>query len=62
MLKKHELDKNGDLVLTLSFDQKGVPSKSGKSLVHATTSGNTSVSLNGHGAVQIGINVYSAQK
>jgi len=46
----------GNLVtITLAFDKAGVPSKSGKSLVHATTRGNITVD----GGLSLGVDLCS---
>lgn len=50
--------KDGKLVITMDYDKKGSESMSGKSLVHASTRGNTPVSLDGK-VVKIGVNAYS---
>jgi hypothetical protein len=50
--------KDGKLVITMDYDKKGSASMSGKSLVHASTRGNTPVSLDGK-VVKIGVNAYS---
>lgn len=56
---KVEIVKN-NLVITIPFDKKGSQSASGKSLVHATTSGNktTEVEVDGKPLV-IGLNAYT---
>lgn len=53
--------KDGKAVITIDFDKKGIPSKSGKSMVHATTSGNQSVRI-GDSEYKLGINLYSTAK
>jgi hypothetical protein len=50
--------KEGKLVITLDYDKKGITSVSGKSMLHASTKGNTPVSLDGK-VVKIGVNAYS---
>jgi len=45
------------LQITLDYNGKGTPSKSGKSLVVASTNGNQSISLNNE-VVKIGVNVF----
>ena len=60
MLKNTSINKDGDLVLTLSLNKKCVTSKSGKSLVLSTTGGNQGVSIKDLGMVKIGVNVYKA--
>lgn len=52
--------KNGNLILTIPFSEKGRDSASGKTMVHATTSGNveSGVMVNGKPLV-IGVNAYT---
>jgi len=52
--------KNGKLVVTIDFDEKGQISASGKSRVHASTRGNqaTSTLVNGK-PLTIGLNAYT---
>jgi len=51
--------KNNAIVIELPFDKNGTPSKSGKSVVHATTSGNTAVGLPDGSQLSVGVNVFS---
>jgi len=49
---------NGDrLFLSLPYDKNGTGSKSGNSIIHATTSGNKQVVVDGR-VMNIGVNVY----
>lgn len=52
--------KTKTLTLTLPLDEKGRPSSSGKTIVHATTGGNmaTTVSVNGKPLI-VGVNAYT---
>ena len=53
---------NGNLVLTIPFDKKGVTSASGKSQVHASTRGNQPITIkDGKNTLLLsaGVNVYS---
>jgi hypothetical protein len=52
-----------NLILTLPFNPKGRSSKSGKSLVHASTDGNvaTTTEVNGKPLV-IGVNAYTLNR
>ena len=47
--------KGNIVTITLAFDKAGVPSKSGKSLVHATTRGNIAI----EGGLSLGVNLFS---
>lgn len=51
---------NGSLVLTLPLNPDGVPSSTGKSMVHATTRGNipTAAIVNGQPLV-VSVNAYT---
>lgn len=55
--------KGGNLIITVPFDEKGKASSSGKSLVHATSSGNreTEVKVNGK-PLYVGVNAYTSTK
>jgi len=47
--------KGNKVTIVLDFDKAGVPSKSGKSLVHATTRGNVAID----GGLSLGVNLFS---
>jgi hypothetical protein len=54
--------KDGNIVLTMPFDKKGISSASGKSTVHASTRGNQTVSVKDGKStlfLSAGVNVYS---
>ena len=51
--------KNGKIVLEIPFNAEGTPSKSGKSLVHATTSGNQAIALQDGTQLSVGLNVFA---
>jgi len=52
--------KGSDLVITIPFNKKGVASGSGKSMVHATTSGNKVTELEVNGKLLVlGLNAYT---
>lgn len=55
--------KGNDLVITIPFDKKGKDSASGKTNLHATTSGavKTEVEVNGK-PLQISLNAYTSKK
>ena len=50
--------KAGTVTLVLPLNAKPVPSKSGKSLILATTSGNIELGTHGGKAVRVGANIY----
>jgi len=52
--------KGNNLVITIPFDPKGAPSASGKTMVHSSTRGNasTTVEVNGKTLV-VGLNAYT---
>lgn len=50
--------KDGSIIIKLPYSEKGKESKSGKSLVHATTNGNKEYTVDGK-TLKIGINVFS---
>lgn len=55
--------KDGNLIITMPFDKKGTASGSGKSMVHATTSGNIELKVEGfEKPLKVGINVYTPKK
>ena len=49
---------NGKLIIELPVIDPPVPSKSGKTLIVATTHGNKRISVNGQGFITIGVNAY----
>ena len=49
--------KNGQITIVLPYDKNGKPSKSGKSKIHATTSGNQTIVVDGK-PLTIGVNAY----
>ena len=51
--------KGNKLTLELDYDESGNVSTTGKSLIHATTSGNLRTSLPNGQTVSIGVNVFS---
>lgn len=54
--------KDGKIVITMDYDRKGTPSKSGKTMVHASTRGNLPVSVKDgkdNKILSIGVNAYS---
>lgn len=55
--------KDGQLVITLPFDEAGQPSSSGKTTVHASTRGNqpTTVQVDGKTLI-VGVNAYTSKK
>ncbi|HZO54916.1 MAG TPA: hypothetical protein VFB63_19570 [Bryobacteraceae bacterium] len=53
--------KGNTLTITVDLSARLGPSKSGKSDLIATTSGNASVNAPGVGAVKIGLNVYTGR-
>ena len=50
--------KAGTITLVLPLNAKPVPSKSGKSLILASTGGNIELGVHGGKAVKVGANIY----
>jgi polysaccharide deacetylase 2 family uncharacterized protein YibQ len=51
--------KGNQIVITMPFDPKGTPSKTGKTMVVASTNGNQKVKAKGYDKeISIGCNVY----
>ena len=48
------------LTITVDLSKKGIPSKSGKTLVIASTNGNQRI--DGEGDIVVGLNVYTPKK